>query len=254
MIGKRAFVLGFYKAAADLKSESARYFAGIAWWFLEPILHMAVNYLVFAVVLGRQEKHFVAFLLIGLVLWRWMTAIVLEGCSSILSEKWLINQVYVPKAVFPMVGIFTHTFKFLLVFAVLLGYLWLDGFAPNGKYLYLPYLLLAFLTLISGMTFLAAALIPFMPDLKILVDHAFRLGFFLSGIFFSINSLSAEIQRFLYLNPIAHLIEAARCCLLDQPISRWAGIHASLFLGVALAGLGLFLLRHFDAQYAKISF
>jgi lipopolysaccharide transport system permease protein len=56
-----------YRAYVDLKSESARSYLGMLWWILDPLMYLAIYYLVFGVVLQRGGEGFVGFLLCGLV-------------------------------------------------------------------------------------------------------------------------------------------------------------------------------------------
>ncbi|MCB1053500.1 MAG: ABC transporter permease [Acidobacteria bacterium] len=254
MIGNRALLLSYHKAWADLKAETERYFAGFAWWFFEPILHMVTNYVVFSLLLGHNEDNYVAFLLCGLVLWRWIVATVTEGAGSLLTEKWLIQQVYVPKTVMPSVSLFTHTFKFFLVLMVLMIYLWFNGFSPTWDYLYLPYFLLVFFLVIMSMSFLLSSVVPFFPDIRMLLDHFFRLAFFLSGIFFSGDNLPAKVKPIFYLNPFAHLIELTRDVLLNKEVGSLMPLHIILLGALFVLAIGVSLLKKFDSAYAKISF
>ena len=83
-----------------------------------------------------------------------------------------------------MIVILTDTYKFLVVFPILMLFMWWTGFYPSWTYLALVPVLLVNLTFIIGLTFVFAAIVPFFLDIRILMDHALRGLFFLSGIFF----------------------------------------------------------------------
>jgi hypothetical protein len=60
--------------------------------------------------------------------------------------------------------------------------------------MFLPVLVLTQLLLIMSVTCLLAALTPFFPDLRAILDNILLMLFFLSGVFFDISRLPASIQ------------------------------------------------------------
>ena len=64
----------FEKAKADLIAEVRRGYLGILWWFIEPLLYLSVFYVVFVFVFDRGGEDGVAFLLTGLVVWKWFSS------------------------------------------------------------------------------------------------------------------------------------------------------------------------------------
>src|SRR5690606_21854583 len=93
--------LMFYKAYAELRAEATRAYLGFLWWFLEPVLFLAIFYAIFETGLRRGGAAFVPFLLCGLVPWKWFASTVM-GCANVMSRNYgIIQQVYVPKLVLP---------------------------------------------------------------------------------------------------------------------------------------------------------
>lgn len=223
-----------YQAYADLRAEAARTYAGYAWWLVEPIIHMTIYYVVFGVFMKRATPDFVPFLLIGLGVWRWFHVTITSGAQSIPNNRRLMQQVFIPKIIFPSVTIITQTVKFSFVFAILLAFLWVYGLAPTIHYLGLIPLLLTQLLLIVALTLLMAAIMPFLPDLKIVLDNLLRGLMFLSGIFYSGRNISESMQFYFYLNPMAVLIDGYRDVLMYQqwPDFMRLGIIAAISWGI----------------------
>jgi lipopolysaccharide transport system permease protein len=97
-----------------------------------------------------------------------------------------------------------------------------------------------------------AALVPFFPDLKILVDHTLHVMLFLSGVFFSGSSIPLEYQPYFYLNPMATILEAYRSVLMSN---HWPNISDLALIGVlaAFANVGAYLLlARWDRLYPKV--
>lgn len=240
-----------YKVRADLKADGIKTYFGILWWIIDPIIFMLVFYVVFSLIRMRTED-FIPFLLIGLVMWRWWANCLNNGANSIVQAKGLIKQVYLPKELFPLVNIFTDSFKFFIVFALLLVFLWIYGRPPTMLYLWLPFLMACQFMLILGGAFVIAGVIPFVPDLRFAVQHVLRLMFFMSGIFFPASAIPEQYLHWYYLNPMANLIEAFRDVLLYQQepsLERLLLIFGTSF-GAFL--LGWAVIRRFDRTYPKV--
>ena len=254
MLQPRYFELILYKTYADLRTETEKTYIGLLWWIIDPIIFMAIFYVVFGLLLNRGTEDFIAFLLIGLVIWRWFQNTVTHGANALVDNRNLMQQVYIPKIIFPLVTICTDFVKFCFVFALLLAYLWLSGYPLNISYLALPMLLIAQSILILATTCLVAAVVPFFPDLRIFVQHALQAAFFLSGIFFSSEQIPEAYRIYFYANPMAHLIEAYRDILMQ---GRWPSL--SMLTAIGLLSLIAFigahrLLTRYDYLYPKIAF
>lgn len=241
-----------YKTQADLRAEAAKTYIGFLWWVLDPLMFMAIFYVVFGLLLRRATPNFVPFLLIGLVSWRWFQNTIAHGATAILGNRGLMQQVYVPKLIFPMVVILTDLVKFSVVLALLLIYLWGAGFGINWSYLALIPLLLAQFLLILGVTLLVAAVIPFVPDLRFLVDHILQIAFYFSGIFFAGATIPESYQFYFYLNPMALIIESYRDILLYRTWPSGSALVAITLLGLGLSLLAYQLLSRIDHLYPKL--
>lgn len=248
----RNLQLLLYKTYADLRAESSRTMGGFLWWFAEPALQMAIYYIVFAVFMNRGTPDYVPFLLIGLVVWRWFNTTIAQGATTILNGKRLMLQVYVTKALFPSVVILVNVYKFALTLAVLLLFLWIYGLPVTIHYLALPLVIGVMLLMLVACTFVAAAITPFLPDMRIVIDNALRMLMFLSGIFYSGKSISEEWQFYFYLNPVASLIEAFRDVLLygqwpDFTMLAW--VTAASLLGIIA---GRKIMHRYNFVYPKL--
>ncbi len=241
-----------FKAFADLTAEASRTYLSFLWWIFDPILSMSVYYFVFGILLQRGTDDYIPFLLVGLVTWQWLINTVNHGMTSIWGNAGLMNQVYLPKTVFPSVIILMDMFKFLIVFCLIIIFLWIYGFGINITYLALPPLLVVQLLFITALTWFIAAIIPFVPDLRFFVQAALQLVFFLSGIFFSPSGIPENLRKYFYFNPMANLIEDYRNILMHNQWPDWGalGIIAALSLvGIYLSGK---LIAHNDYIYPRI--
>jgi lipopolysaccharide transport system permease protein len=234
-----------YKIRADLRVDARGYYLGYFWWVLEPIFEMAVFYLVFSYVLQRGGEHYLQFLLIGLLAWKWFSTTITRCMSSITQGKGLMQQVAIPKLFFPLVEIGTNTFK-AAVSMILLGlFLAASGFHLSPMHGLIPLILLAQLLFIVAVGFAFAAITPFLPDIRFLVTLSMRGVFFLSAIFYSPERFPENTRPFFMLNPMATFIDAYRDIALHQRLPSYLG-HIAVWTLISL--LVIILITRFVIQ------
>lgn len=244
--------LVFQNAKAGLRAEASRGYLGVLWWILEPLMYMSVFYVVFAHLLHRGDESFIVFLLTGLIVWKWFHATINTGANSLINNANLMKQVYLPKIVFPLTIITTNTFKFLIILSIFLIFLQFTPTKPTITWTLLPVLVSLQLLLILGFASLLAAIMPFFPDLKMILDNVLMMFLFLSGIFFDVTQLPASIQRYLLLNPMANLIVMYREILLDGSVPDLGRLMFIFLLSLFFLLIALLLFRRFDRVYPKI--
>lgn len=252
MMQRRTLDIILYKTYAELKSEAQRTYVGLLWWVLEPVLFMAIFYFVFAVLFQRGGEHFVPFLLIGLVVWHWFQATVAQCSTIIVVNRPLIQQVFVPKSVFPAVVLLTNTIKFVIVFLLLVGFLIIYGYTPVWAWLQSIAVLAATLMLIAAISYLAAAVTPMIPDLRILIENAMRGLMFLSGIFYDIDAMDEPFRSWLYLNPLAAIISELRGVLMHDELLDWWTLLPVAAASLVLLLAGMLIISFNESRYAKI--
>jgi lipopolysaccharide transport system permease protein len=146
----------------------------------------------------------------------------------------------------------TTLIKFLIIFSSLIVFLLFAGKNPNISWLSLPIVIIVQLLTMMALGSMLAAIVPFIPDIKLLIDNGLMLLFFLSGVFFDINLVPGDIKKYFYLNPMVSIIESYRMILLDGTEPNW--YRLGLVAITALGGLALsgHLLRRYDGTYAKV--
>ena len=241
-----------YKVYAELSAEAARTFLGILWWLIEPVLYMSVFYLIFGVMFQRGGEGFVYFLLVGLVVWKWFDSSIRSGMVSLQTNAAVIQQVYQPKFIFPVIVVLINTSKFLFVMLLLLLFLLISGKPPSISWLALLPLIGVQFVLIAGITSLCATVIPFVPDLKWVVDNGLTMLFFLSGVFFEISAMPEYFHDWLRLNPMAVLIEGYRSALLLGQMPDWGQLFWVLLFSCILIVAAVGVFNRYDRIYPKL--
>jgi len=240
------------KSVSDIIAESRRGYIGLLWWVVEPVLYMGVFYMLFVVGFKRGGEGAVAFLLIGLVVWKWFDSSIRLSAVCISVNYGLIQQVYVPKLIFPMIVVLTATIKFFIIFILLIIFLVVIGHTPTLTWLAIPVVMMVQLYLMLAFGGLLAATVPLLPDVRLIIENGLTLMFFTSGIFFDISSVSPKIQTYLNLNPMLGIIKNYRGILIDGSWPDWIFLGEITLVAIFTSGLALWILIKFDKSYAKI--
>lgn len=241
-----------YRALAELKRDSANMYLGMLWWLLEPVLYMAVFYLIFGLGLRKGGIDYVFYLLCGLVPWKWIDSTVRSSSGVIAGSVGLMRQVYFPKWVLPGYICLANTYKFLIIFVLLLLFLMANGVQPAASWLAIPVLIFFQALFVFALAGLAAATVPLLPDLKYVVSYGMTMLFFLSGIFFDPSEMGEPVRTWLSWNPALMIISSYRTVLLYGTLPE-AGSLIHMFLTmVLLFGLSMLILFRLDRYYPRI--
>jgi lipopolysaccharide transport system permease protein len=237
-----------------LRAERQRRWLGALWWVLEPASSFVVFWVVFQLGLrAGGDGPYLENLAIGLLTWRWFEVSILQGANSLVTGRHEYLDAPIPKAVYPMASWFLATAKFLPVFLSLVLVLKLAGRIEMGLVGFAGVLagLAAQGVFILGSALFLAAVVPFLPDLRQVVELLVRLQFFVSNVVFPLALLPDPIEAVAAANPMTVLIRS----LQDSAI-HGAGAGASLFypaaIGILGFALGLSLLSRLSGEYGKL--
>jgi lipopolysaccharide transport system permease protein len=243
----------YHTVRARLANELRLYYLHFVWWFAEPLLDMAIYYVVFAILLKQGTENYVPFLLIGIVFWAWFNRSLQNGSLSILHAKDLMAQMNLPKAFFPIATVCQDFVKQVFVMVVLLVFLVLYGMPVSLSWLCLPVLMAIQFVFIIGLAVFLSAIVPFFPDLKFIITAGLQLMFFVSGVFFDIDSTVLPVHRgIVYLNPMAGLIRNYRQILMQGVWPDWPYLLGAFLSAALVLLLSMLLVRHFGHIYPKI--
>ncbi|MBI3800889.1 MAG: hypothetical protein HY268_28430 [Deltaproteobacteria bacterium] len=155
-----------------LKEQHKNSFLGYLWWLLDPLLGVVIYYFIVVVVFHRGGEDYGMSLVIGMMVWRWLSSTLSSAAKSIVIQAGIITQVYLPKLIFPIGATLTHLFHF--GFGLLIIAIFLVSFRifPGMALLWLPYITLIQLLFLMALASVIAYICVFARDL----DELLRLA------------------------------------------------------------------------------
>lgn len=111
---------------------------------------------------------------------------------------------------------------------------------------------LAQLLLTLSLSLLVAAITPFLPDVRFLIQTGLLMLMMGSGIFFSYDVILPEHLSIFFMNPIANLINNYRQVLMYQQWPDWQALAIISLASLVLIVLLATILRRRNATYARV--
>jgi lipopolysaccharide transport system permease protein len=218
------------------------------WWLLEPILFVAVFYVVFSFLLDRGTENFVFFLMCGKIPYLWLSKSIITSSNSILQNRGMIASIQIPKVIFPYIAVQEVLYKQWVVFLMLSLIAIYFGSYPTFNWFWLvPIIATTYLMIVAG-SLIGSLLVTYVQDFRIVIGMMMMLLMFSSGIFWDINSIGDKFWRetILLVNPLAFLVDAYRSVLMYD-----SSVDTSHLLTLALFFMALILLLHM--VFAKLN-
>jgi ABC-type polysaccharide/polyol phosphate export permease len=199
-----------YLVKSGLKAEHRNSYLGYFWWLLDPLLSAVVYYFLIAIVLGHGGKYYGLYLIIGLIAWRWTSSVVSNSSRAILSYRSIINQVYLPKAIFPMARTVSQLVHFLFGLVAIVVFLVCYQVVPGWQIVYIPLIILVQLLMLAAVSLLMAYVCVFIRDIDNIMSHIIRIWFYATPIIWEGDRLPENYRWVTDINPMAVILQAYR--------------------------------------------
>lgn len=269
-----------YSSKAELKAEVAGSFLSWLWWFLDPLLYMMVYSFIAILIFNSPEKHFPVFVFLGLNCWQFFSKTVKASVRLVLSNKNVVTKVYIPKHMFILEKMGVYGFKMFVSFgltgAFLVGEAILNAVWGIGDPVtigievlwIIPLLCVLFLVTFAVSLFMTHFGV-FVEDLTNVITVVLQLGFYVSGVFYSLETRLAKANLEIFglgnefwtmlgkvlvtCNPVALVMSDMRYAVLGNG----EGIHYLALLiwtvvAAVVAILGIKVIYKFENSYVKI--
>jgi len=213
---------------------------------------MTIFIFVYQIVFDRSMPNYSTFVLMGWIVWRWISGSITQCTYSISSRTGILEQISAPKHIFPMVSLLVETLLFTAALTMIPLAMMFDGTAFTWHIIeFIPVTIVTFITL-YGFGLIMSHIGTIVADFKQVITYVLRLLFYLSPIFYEIQILPDYILPYYHLNPVSVIVESYRACFIygQSPDYFWLGYV--LLLGIILIPLGLYLTKKYDKTYAKI--
>lgn len=231
----------------DFKTKYKRSVLGMAWSFLNPLLTMAVQYVVFSTLFKSDIPNYPAYLLSGIVFFNFFNEAVSMGMTSITGNASLIKKVYMPKYIYPVSRILSSLVNFALAIIPLLLVMLVTGTAFTPALLLLIFDMLCLLGFVTGMSLLLTTSMTFFQDTQFLWGVISMMWMYMTPLFYPESIIPAQFLTFYHMNPMYQYITFARICIINGVSPEPMAYLWCILSSVVVLGLGILTFkRHQD--------
>lgn len=251
---KKYYGYAVRSAKSTLKTEVANSYLNWIWWILDPLFTMLIYYIIFGLVFDGKEPYFTTFIFIGLTMWNFFNKNVVQSVNMIKRNKSIVTKVYIPKFILLIANMMTNGFKMFISWIIVIFMMFFSKVELSWNVLaFIPIILVLMLFTFAVSVHLLHFGV-FVEDLSNVVNIAFRLLFYMTGVFFNIQTRIEEPYRTIltYGNPVAMLLHDMRNALLYQTPPNWMGLLVWSLISILLALLGIWQIYKNENSYVKV--
>ncbi|MCB0320045.1 MAG: ABC transporter permease [Bdellovibrionales bacterium] len=224
--------------ARDLRKKYKRSTLGYLWSMLNPLFMIAVLTLIFTHLLPRVENYAV-FLFCGLLAWQYFVSTVNESMGSIRGNMKLIEQVPLPRFLFPVSVAFSHFVNLLLSLVALGIVMFVVGHPMTLAVLYFPIICVPLFLLTVGFSLLFAVSEIFFEDTKHLSRVLLSAWYYLTPVLYPPEKLPEHVLQWLRFNPLFYpIFQTREIFYFGHAPTMWPFLY-SCIMGIFILGVGL---------------
>ncbi|HEY7968433.1 MAG TPA: ABC transporter permease [Candidatus Limnocylindrales bacterium] len=246
-----------YLVRADLRRHGADTLLGNVWWFLDPLLQMAVYVILLSVIFAVKKPDYPLFVFCAILPWKWFTTTVNDGIVSVTAREKIIKQVAFPKIVLPVAATVggVANFAFGLVPLLLMMIVFYSDRLTATIFL-IPVIAVVQFAFSIAVAIFASATNVFFRDLGNIARHLLRLWFYLSPALYSYDDVASKghglFGVLLSLNPWTPMFESYRAVIYDGTLPAWGPLAGVLALSLVLGSLATLYFKRLEPAFAKV--
>jgi len=218
----------------DFKLKYKKSVLGVFWSFLNPLLYMAVLYVVFSELFRFDIENYPVYLLSGIVMFNFFSEATSLTMNSIINSAALIKKVYVPTYIYPLTRTLSSMINLLISMIPLIAAVLISGIRlhPSILLIVVPIICISVFSLGIGM--MLASSMTFFRDTQYLWGVISMAWMYLTPIFYPVSILPAGAVWVVKVNPLFYYIDFMRTCIM-KGASPAAGEYAICFGTAAIA-------------------
>lgn len=251
---KKYYKYAIYSAKSELKAEVASSYLNWIWWILEPLCFMLIYTFIFGVVFKASEENFPIFIFIGIMAWDFFSKNITNSVKMVKRNKSIVSKVYIPKFILIFSKMLVNGFKMMICLGIVVIMMIVFKVKISFNVFYIIPIMIVLWLITFGCMSILLNFGVFIEDLANIVTIALRALFYMTGIFYSIESrLSPPYSDILLkCNPMAFVLSSLRQSLL---YCETPGRKLLLFwalVGILISAIGVRTIYKNENNYVKV--
>jgi lipopolysaccharide transport system permease protein len=229
---------------------------GPLWFFVQPLLKVAIYYVIFARVAAIPTDGVppILFYLTGLTFWEYFASSWKKTSETFIENQHIFGKVYFPRLVVPLSVMISNGIKLgiqFLLFAIFWVYYYAQGaeISIKSTIVYLPFLIAIIALLGLGAGLIITSLTTKYRDLKFLLETIIQLLMYLSPILYPLSLAQGTFRTLLLLNPMSAVLEAIKYTFLGTGTFSLTYLAYSAAFAVILVLVGIVVFNRTERNF-----
>ena len=245
-------------AQNDFKKRYAGSYLGAIWAMVQPVVTVALYYIVFDKIMNgasrTEEAPFVLFLTAGLVPWFFFSEALNAGTNALREYDYLVKKVVFKISILPIIKIIAATFIHAFFICVLLIVAALYGNWPTIYLLQIFYYSACLFLLVLAICYTTCSVVVFFKDLSQIISILLQIGMWATPILWDINNLPEKWQKIIKLNPLTYIVSGYRDAVYNH---RWffqdffSTVYFWMFT-IVVFGIGTIIFKRLKVHFADV--
>lgn len=236
---------------AEFKLRYQNSYLGYFWTLIKPLLLFGVIYLVFSVFMRSPISNYPIYLLLGIILWNFFAEATLIGMNTFLAKRDLVTKIYLPRSILVFASTFSSLITLLLNLLIFFIFLMMSGVTLNITDLFFGVYLGELYLIATGITFILASLYIHFRDLQHIWEVFLQIAFWLTPIIYPVTIVPFQYHRYIFLNPLARVIEYSRDIFINHHIPGLALNFTLFVMTLVIFGGGYAIFRTQSSKIAE---
>ena len=240
-------------AVMDFKIKYDNSALGYLWSLMKPLLMFGTLYLVFSVFVRWQVENYRLYLLMGIILWNFLSEVSLNTMVLLESKALILKKVYFPRWIMVISSSLTSLLTLVLNLMVFFIFFLFSNIGFSLRMFMVIVYILELYFLVLGLTLFLCALFPKFRDIHHIWEVFVQLGFWATPIIYPISIVPAKYQKIIFLNPVARIIQGIREAILGSGndfLTLKSNLYICIFTGLLFL-VGWFLFERMSRSFAE---
>ncbi len=245
-------------AKNDFKKRYAGSYMGVVWAMAQPVVTVAMYYIVFDKIMGNvsrtEEAPFVLFLTAGLVPWFFFNEALNGGTNALREYDYLVKKVVFKISILPIIKIIAATFIHVFFVGILLVVAAIYGYYPTIYTIQLVYYSFCLFIFVLALCYTTCAVVVFFKDLSQIINIGLQIGMWATPILWDMSTLPPTWQVIVKINPLVYIVNGYRSAIYKQ---EWffQDFFSTMYFWiatVALFGIGTLVFKRLKVHFADV--
>jgi len=191
----------------NLKGKYNNSALGFLWHFITPAVSVALFYMVFGALKINPMENYWAYLCVGMFAFTFLNTNIIGGASCIVSNGGMIKKMHFPMEIIVLSQVLLSLVIFVISYSIVIILMLLSGIQMTmGTVWLVPLNLLVMLIFTTGFTMLISSISTYIRDLEFTIVAFARVLFWVTPIFYTIDSATGILGKIIWLNPLTYYV------------------------------------------------